>query len=754
MIFWAACAWAYSSGALLDGESFGWAIPTLLAALLPCIVLVVVRMTRLAGLMALSVMVGALLGCSQAALVHAGSDQFETVGNELAELVLLEDSVDYGFGETALVSATIGENLPMAFSARLGDCGPLLSGQHVQARVSFKAIDFAEDGYAWNDGACGQLTAQEVTHVGASPAIDALISVRERTIEAIGAQDDSHALLQALVCGYRRNIRDSELYAQFQACGLAHLVAVSGAHLVIVTGLIAALLKRMRVPRKASISLLVVSMLAYYIVAGMPVSALRATVMSALGLTAYFGKRRPSSLNAVGIGLFGIIATSPTSSVSASLALSALSTIGIVLFAPLFSAWLESAPVRLPSFVLDALSLTLSAGMLSQLYACSLFNQLPLVSPLANIVSAPFFPVVCGLGLVSGLGEAVVAGPFSMLGGAAGFVANLLAWLVSALARIPFASVPFTIDANVALVVSAVVAIALWALWPSLSKRTFIPAAAIAIALTVALVLPIGQDERIVMLDVGQGDAILIQSRGQSMLIDTGNKDSKLQRELALNRIIHLDSILITHADDDHCGSLDQVRKSVDVTRIIVASDMLTCGDDSARNLTEQAKLTAGNVVGVEQGDAFAIGAFTARVVWPKSFTEEGGNADSLCVVLEYDGNDDGVVDCTALMTGDAEKDELKSMIEGGLVGDIDLLKVGHHGSRNGMTEDEARCLKPEISLISCGLHNRYGHPNQGIIDMLEGVGSRVFRTDLDGEVTCRISPEAISVTCTNGERK
>ena len=155
--------------------------------------------------------------------------------------------------------------------------------------------------------------------------------------------------------------------------------------------------------------------------------------------------------------------------------------------------------------------------------------------------------------------------------------------------------------------------------------------------------------------------------------------------------------------------------------------------------------------MGLEEGDEFRVGAFTATVVWPHVFTEDGGNADSLCLLLRYDGDDDGSVDFTVLLTGDAEKDELAKMIESGAVGNVDVLKVGHHGSRNGSTEGEIRALSPEVALISCGAHNRYGHPTLEILDQLERVGAKTFRTDEDGAVRCLFAFDSITVECEHG---
>jgi len=321
--------------------------------------------------------------------------------------------------------------------------------------------------------------------------------------------------------------------------------------------------------------------------------------------------------------------------------------------------------------------------------------------------------------------------------------------VVRLLALIPYASIPFSIETPRALAVSFAAAFALWAWWPRRLRHIVSIATACGAAVILAFVLvPPFTGDRVVMLDVGQGDSFLVQSRGESMLVDTGNQDTALLDQLARCRLAHIGAVLITHADDDHRGSLDALRKAVEVDRIVVARDMLTCDDVSARSLREEAAIAARDVVGVQKGDSFSIGAFRVRVVWPASFTEGGGNADSLCVVLEYDGDADGVTDWTALMTGDAEKDQLRAMIDEGSIGDIDLLKVGHHGSRNGSTAEEVQTLDPEIALISCGVHNRYGHPARETLDMLSDAGAVIYRSDVNGQVRCLLTSESISVEC------
>ena len=246
------------------------------------------------------------------------------------------------------------------------------------------------------------------------------------------------------------------------------------------------------------------------------------------------------------------------------------------------------------------------------------------------------------------------------------------------------------------------------------------------------------------MLDVGQGDAFLIASEGKSLLIDTGNHDRMLLDQLARCHIIHLDGVLITHADDDHCGSLDAIQQAVDVDTVIMAKGMQDIEDDSCKSLVLQAKGTARNVKEVEAGDSFDIGRFHVSVLWPECIRDDGGNADSIVARVEYDDDGDGRSDIQALFTGDAEEEQIQSLVSKGLLGNVDILKVGHHGSHKSMSIEQAELLDPEIALIGVGANNRYGHPTEEVLEQLDDLDCKVFRTDLDGGVRLELGQSTV----------
>lgn len=606
--------------------------------------------------------------------------------------------------------------------------------------------------YCWRQGAVLEGTARSVKPIDRSDVLGALLLLRNRAIDMLAqtGEGDGSAVLAALVCGWRGALNEGDVYAAYQATGLAHLVAVSGAHLCIVAGCAAALSRALRIPRRVAVGLQAALLLGFLVLAAAPPSAVRAAVMAFAGMFAFTARRRPAALSALAVCMIGCIALAPRTAVSISFALSALSTLGIVLFAGLCTAWIDQLAPRAPRLAKDALSLTCASSIAATPLAAALFSQLPLVAPLSNIVAAPLFPLVCAGGLVAVLVGLAFPAAAPALIGVASLGATVLTEAVRLLARIPCASIPACIPLTAALGASIACAVALWLAWPRPRRSIVLKAGAVfcCIALCAFAVLPRFAGDEIIMLDVGQGDAFVLRSHGLTMLIDTGNQERMLREALARHGVYRLDAVLITHGDDDHMGALASLAGVVDVQRVLVAQDALVCECRACEKLVSCARTLVGDegVVGVRAGDELDVGAFDLEVVWPDRFSDEGGNADSVCVVADADVDHDGTSDWRALFTGDAERDQVRALIDANRVGPVDIYKVGHHGSRNALDDDEAAILAPRIALVSVGENNRYGHPTEETLARLEAVGSRICRTDEKGDVSCKLTDERIEV--------
>ncbi|MBR2789305.1 MAG: DNA internalization-related competence protein ComEC/Rec2, partial [Eggerthellaceae bacterium] len=574
--------------------------------------------------------------------------------------------------------------------------------------------------------------------------------LREQTVLAVsaasGGDDSAEAVLQALICGYRTKLSGSAIYEDFKLAGVGHLVAVSGAHLSVMFALISLGLRGTRLSRKARAALQVVALLLYLCFAAIPLSALRAAVMVGLGLASYFSERRASVLNALGFCIIAVIALNPANALSASFLLSASSTLGIVLFAALANYWVSQLLPFIPRAVADALALTIAATMLSLPFGIALFGQCSLVCLPANLVSAPLFTLACTVGLGAAAIHAALPGVGLVVMKVALAICGVLCEAVRLLAHIPYACVPATISVVAAGAIAIALGLGLWLLWPKPNTGTIAALTGLCALSFVICAIMLHGSCRIVMLDVGQGDAILLQSGGRSILIDTGNQDKLLKEALARSHIVHLDAVLITHPDADHCASLASLAGVCRIDGVYVSTGLLEghCANCVGfRAMCEELGL---DLHGLDVGSTLSFGTFALRVIWPEAYIACGENEDSLCVLLAQDEGGDGTPDWQMLFTGDVGALQLQQMIDGGAVGDIDALKVSHHGSATGLDSATVSALSPELALISVGAHNRYGHPADSVLELLQGEGAHVLRTDRDGDISLIFTSKGVRV--------
>jgi competence protein ComEC len=245
---------------------------------------------------------------------------------------------------------------------------------------------------------------------------------------------------------------------------------------------------------------------------------------------------------------------------------------------------------------------------------------------------------------------------------------------------------------------------------------------------TTSLVMPWEQRPlRVWMLDVGQGDSLLIEMpTGERLLIDGGRDKSVLSK---IGTILppwdrRIDVVIPTHPDADHIAGLIELTKRYEVGAIIETGAMAhTPQGEAFSQISLPRKL-------VSAGDTFVYGDVALEVLWPDHTMQgeypQDRNDTSLVFLLTYGQT-------TMLLTGDAE--ELVESILAERVDDVDVLHVGHHGSLTSTTWEFLNVTSPESALISVGEDNTYGHPHPVIVSRLLLSGANIFRTDLDGDV-------------------
>ena len=232
----------------------------------------------------------------------------------------------------------------------------------------------------------------------------------------------------------------------------------------------------------------------------------------------------------------------------------------------------------------------------------------------------------------------------------------------------------------------------------------------------------------VTFLDVGQGDAAVLQCGGQTMMIDGGKAmaSSYIYSWLKKNQISYLDVMVATHTDADHIGGLPGALNyaKVGTAYCPVTSGTTKTFQSFVRYLKNQGK----SITVPKAGDEFSLGGAQVRILGPTDPQAEGNNSS---IVLKVTFGD-----TSFLFTGDAEREEEQELLESGYDLESTVLKVGHHGSDTSTSYLFLRTVNPQYAVISVGADNTYGHPTEAVLSRLRDADVKTCRTDLQGTIT------------------
>lgn len=751
LVMWLVCAICFSELKLLIASDFViLGIICAVASLLIVIVAFVLKKYFAIAFVAAAILIGASLAIFGAYQLKSAEQSCSGV-TQIWKFTLLEDAKSGAYGSNVQASAFgengIKANVRLNFSKEVD----LLQGSVVLAKASFKPSKPENIDFFWNSGLCGFMNINSYEVLQEEFPLSVIHEIRKLAIDQFSKYGGNQAgLLQALICGYRNDIEQAGDYEKYKIIGLAHLVAVSGAHLAIVAMLLSWALNKTRTPHWLHVVLIIIFILAYLVFTGIPISALRAAIMVVLSTSSVFAKRRAFSLNSLSLCIILLLVLNPSTSVSVSFFLSAGSTLGIVLFGGLISSWFCGANNKIKTYLAEPLGLTLASNLATLPFSASLFSQVSLLAPLSNVAAAPLFSIACIGGLLAACIALAIPALAYVVISIAVVLTTPLTFVVNLLSSVPHASIAVQLPIVYMIALSIIVCLVLWFIWPKLNLKSLgvLTGTSLAFVIFFVFIQPKFNADELIMLDVGQGDAILIRSGESTVLIDTGNQENKLKSSLGSLGVYSLDAVIITHHDDDHMACLESLAGYEKIGAIYCAKDALTCLCDNCHILRESSSKTImQGLSGLSMGDRLQVGKIELEVVWPKQYKDKGGNLDSVCLLLKTDFNSDGDAEWKALLTGDAESATLEELIKNKEIGDIDVLKVGHHGSKITINKKIAESLRPEISLISVGLNNRYGHPAREALDILSGINSQIYRTDQNGTVKIRFNPDSLAVS-------
>jgi len=599
--------------------------------------------------------------------------------------------------------------------------------------------------------------------------VGALDRARARAEAAIasGLDPRESALARGMVLGQDEAI-EPQVVEDFRRSGLAHLLAVSGQNVMLLTALALPLLALLGFGGRARITALLALIALYVPLAGAGPSLQRAAVMGAAGLVAVVASRPASRSYALLLAAAATLAFNPRVAGEPGWQLSFAAVAGIVWLAPPLRRALGGWPRPLA----EGVALTVVATATTAPLLAHHFGQISVAALPANLLALPVVAPVMWIGMAqSALGQLAAAadpvpGLASGLSHALGAVVGPLLGYLAAVARrtaeLPAAALPVPKIAGVT-VIGAYAAAALmtvagrrlarrlepqatsaraaWRRLPLRRRGLALAALAGVGALTVARLVAIpSPPERLTVsfLDVGQGDATLIQDgRGTAVLFDAGPPEAGTARLLRAAGVKRLAVVVATHASRDHHGGLPEVIERFPV-------ELLLDGGDGNSDPGFRAAVAAAKRRNVKRVAALApmslrAGDLTIELLSPRPRPPgpepEDPNPRAVVAIVRSGAFE-------LLLSADAESEALSPLS----LSDVDAIKVPHHGSSDPGLPDVLRRLRPQVAAIEVGADNGYGHPTASTLSALRGAGAATYRTDRQGSIRLSIGGGRIEV--------
>jgi len=562
---------------------------------------------------------------------------------------------------------------------------------------------------------------------GASGFVD---GVRGRATAALsrGLPTAEAGLLRGMTLG-DDSAMPSDLRDAMRRSGLGHLVAASGANIALLVALIFAGGAAVMAPLWLRLSVALMAIALYVPLAGSGASIQRAGVMGAAGLVAALASRPTSRWYALLLAAIITLALDPLAAGQPGWQLSFAAVAAIGLLARPLRSQLEGRGI--PTIISEPLALTTAATVGSAPIAAATFGTFSLVSLPANLAAALATAPVTWLGML-----AAFAGQISTT------LSLPLTWLaywplsmIVTVARIGSALPGAQVDAEGLPVTAAAIAVSLLIL-SGKGRRYTVVAGVLCLILAAGAVL-IGRSDpvvapprpgtiRVSFLDIGQGDATLLQSEGHAVLVDSGPPGAGVVDRLREEGIDRLDLIVATHAQADHLGGADEVLRAMPVGALLDGRDGVV--DPEGMQMAAAARARQMQVITPSAGSVIKVGAIELEIWSPRASTHPSPGADpnQRAVVILARG-----AGLALLLTADAESDVLSPL---GLP-PVNVLKVSHHGSSDEGLPSLLEQLRPRIAVIEVGAHNTYGHPTAQTLNALADAGVKTFRTDKDGTV-------------------
>ena len=545
------------------------------------------------------------------------------------------------------------------------------------------------------------------------------------------------------------------------------MLAVSGSH---ITYIISAFSIFMGKKNKRTTQIITIFFLIFFMaLTQFTASVVRASIMGILILTAGLVHRKSDTINNLGIASLIILICNPYTIIDAGFWLSFAGTIGIILLEEPINNYFQKfkvCKIKPINWIINSFTITLSANIIIIPIMAYMFSTFSITFWISNILAAPIMEFTTIYGFIIYFISIFILPIAQFLGMILNFFLKLLIKIAEITSLIPGSSIYIKTPYLLECIIYYLILFLIFN-WKRIKEKLennkilekikknsykYISIILISIILTNTISNKIFQEIKIYFVDVGQGDSTLIQTiEGKNILIDGGGSEfgsfdvgeSILLPYLLDRRITTIDYLMISHFDSDHIGGVFAILENLEVKNIIISKQ-----GETSENLKKFYEITNNKgirTIIVKKGDIVEIDKYSHfEILFPEDNLIEDNILNNNSIVARFNS-----LDFSILFTGDIEEIAEKRLCE--LYSGTDkleafVLKVAHHGSKTSSTEEFLELVKPKIALIGVGKNNNFGHPNIDVIERLENMGSKIYRTDNCGEIIIRINRKKLQI--------